>query len=276
MTTLNEAHKPSQPVQSRVVIRSVALPSEHGGWGFLLEPIVLGLLVAASWPGALLALAACGVFLIHQPLKIAIKDRLKGQRPARTLWAERFVVGYGLMALLPMLVLLLSAPLDFLLPVFIAMPLAAVQVVYDARNQSRKLLPELCGAAALAMIAPSLALLASWSLPAALALSLPLIARAITAILYVRARLRLEHGKPQPPLPIWAVHAFALLGVLGLALSNVLPAMTVLAFAILAARAALGLSAYRKARPAKIIGFQEIGYGLLTVILVSLGYHLGL
>lgn len=31
-----------------VKLRTVALPAEHGGWGFLFEPIVLGLLLAPT------------------------------------------------------------------------------------------------------------------------------------------------------------------------------------------------------------------------------------
>ncbi|MDX2007394.1 MAG: hypothetical protein SFU83_19325 [Meiothermus sp.] len=36
----------AQPNNTKVPLRSVALPNEHGGWGFTLEPILLGLLVA--------------------------------------------------------------------------------------------------------------------------------------------------------------------------------------------------------------------------------------
>jgi len=274
MTSVSQNAKPTP--KPRVVIRSVALPSEHGGWGFLIEPILLGLLVAFSPGGLLLSVASFGVFLIHQPLKIAIKDRLKGHRPERTVWAERFVLGYGLLALLPMLALMASTPLDFLLPIALAVPLAGVQVAYDARNQSRRLLPELAGATALAMIAPAVALLASWPLPAALALALPLLARAFSSILYVRARLKLEHGKPQPAWPVWLAHGLAVLLMLALGQSQAMPRLAILAFVILLGRAYLGLSVYRKPRPAKSIGFQEVGYGLLTVILLALGYNLGL
>jgi hypothetical protein len=259
----------------RLLIKSVALPSEHGGWGFLVEPILLGLLVAGSWQGVLLAAAALGVFLIHQPLKIAVRDRLKGQRPPRTLWAERFAVGYGLLALIPLL-LLITAATDFLLPILLAVPLAGVQLYYDARNQSRRLLPEICGAAALAMIAPSIAMLAGWSLAAGLILWLMLALRGLTSILYVRARLRLEHSKPASPGFVWLAHGAALLTLMGLRGLQLVPWLALLAFAVLGIRAGLGLSRYRTPRPAKIIGFQELGYGLVTTIGIALGYILNL
>jgi hypothetical protein len=117
----------SRPPLSRT-IRSVALPSEHGGWGFLIEPIVLGLLVAGSVNGLLLALAALGAFLVHQPVKVAIKDRLKGQRPPRTIWAERFALGYGLLAAIPFGIVLPGAEEAFWLPLVMAVPFICIQL----------------------------------------------------------------------------------------------------------------------------------------------------
>jgi hypothetical protein len=43
-----DARLSSGPGGERSRLRSVALPSEHGGWGLTLEPAVLGLLVAPS------------------------------------------------------------------------------------------------------------------------------------------------------------------------------------------------------------------------------------
>lgn len=74
--------------------KSVALPVEHGGWGLLIEPMLLGMLVTPSWAGLWICLSALGVFLIHQPLKIAIKDHLKGRHYARTIGFQE--IGFGL------------------------------------------------------------------------------------------------------------------------------------------------------------------------------------
>ncbi|MDX2076389.1 MAG: YwiC-like family protein [bacterium] len=260
----------------RKVIRSVALPTEHGGWGFLIEPIILGLLVAFSGAGLLLAISAFGVFLIHQPLKIAIKDRMKGNRPPRTILAERFALGYGGVALIPFgILLLLVADKTFLLPLVIALPFALVQLWYDAKNQSRKLLPEVCGAIALGAIAPMIAILGGWAVTPALILWLFLMGRIIPSILYVRARLRLERGNPIQRESVWMVHGVAVIMVIGFALSRTMPYLGVVAMLILLGRAMIGLSDYRKARRAPIIGFQELGYGFLTALLGALGYALG-
>jgi hypothetical protein len=54
--------------------QSIALPTEHGGWSFISEPILLGLLLTPSWGGLALAIGAFAAFLLRQPLKIVLKD----------------------------------------------------------------------------------------------------------------------------------------------------------------------------------------------------------
>ena len=106
-----------------------------------------------------------------------------------------------------------------------------------------------------------------WSIP---------ILRAIPTIFYVRARLRLEKGKSADTLLAISINvtAFAV-GVILLWL-QLIPALAVGAFFILLVRAVYGLSAYRRHVPAKIIGWSEIGYGLLIVVLTAAGYALNL
>ena len=257
-----------------VNIKSIALPSEHGGWGFLIEPILLGLLVAFTWQGVLLAVSAFGVFLIHQPLKIATKDRLKRRRPPRAVWAERFAIGYALLVIIPLVILFAIAPLTFLLPIALAVPFAATQLYYDTRNRSRYFIPEACGAVALAVVASAIALLNRWDLWLAMALWLILAFRAVTAILYVRARIRLKFKKPARIQVVWIAHSVALLGVVGLVVIRLVPIVTIVPFVILLGRSAMGLSKYRKSHPVKVIGFQELAYGLMTVIVIAFGYML--
>ena len=79
--------------------RAVALPVEHGGWGFLVEPLVLGLVLAPSAAGACLALAAAAGFLARHPLRLWLLDRRKHVRYPRTALAERVFAGYALVGL---------------------------------------------------------------------------------------------------------------------------------------------------------------------------------
>src|SRR5215471_8997516 len=79
----------SQPrVKNGVRLKTIALPVEHGGWGFLLEPIALGLILAPSIAGLYLALSALMLFLARQPLTIVMVNRHR--ESPRTALARRF------------------------------------------------------------------------------------------------------------------------------------------------------------------------------------------
>ena len=79
-------------------------------------------------------------FLIHQPLKLALKDRLKGRYLPRTAWAERFVAGYGLIAIVLLGIIGFKSDPLFVVPLLLALPFLLMQIYFDARNQSRALI----------------------------------------------------------------------------------------------------------------------------------------
>jgi hypothetical protein len=267
----------AQGAARSVRIKTVALPVEHGGWGLSLEPIVLGLAVAPSLQGALLAIATVGVFLARHPLKIVAADRRNTRRVPRTVIAERFVLLYGAIALLCFMGAILAGPPQFLFPLTSAAPLAVVQLVYDAKGQSRKLWPELAGSTAMAAVASSLALAGGWRMTAALALWAVLAARVVPTILYVRARLMALYGKLAPSkAPVAAVHVLALALICFLALSKLASLITVCAFVVLLFRALFGLyaKADKQVTPKKI-GIRELGFGAMTVLAVIIGHFAG-
>jgi len=263
----NTASKPT------VHVRSIALPTEHGGWGFVSEPILLGLLVAPSFTGLLLATATMGVFLIRQPLKLYIKDRRSKRDNPRMTVALRFITFYALITIFAgLLVFWRTSDWRFLLPILFSAPFAIIQFTYDARNQSRALIPEITGAVAISAAAPAIAMLGGWTLAPALGLWLILSVKAITSVLYVRSRLRLERDKPaQIPLTL-TVHVTGLLMIAAASLTRWIPLTVVAALLILNVRAFVGLSRFRKPRPPKIIGFQELAYGFVTLLLTASGY----
>src|ERR1044071_4882431 len=77
------------PLPSRTVsLRPLALPAEHGGWGFLFEPMLLGILVAPSWNGALVGTATLFAFLARHPLKLALHDAMRGRSYPRTAYCR--------------------------------------------------------------------------------------------------------------------------------------------------------------------------------------------
>ncbi len=256
-------------------LRPIALPSEHGGWGFLLEPILLGLLSAPSLAGLFIAIATIGVFLTRHPLKIAWSDRARGRHYARTRLAQLFVILYIGIAIAGVLFAIALTDVMILSPAVIAIPLAIIQLSFDLRHQSRSLVPELTGPAALATSGAVIAVAGGWEVLPALGLWLVLAARSLPSVLYVRARIRLAKDKPALlALPILA-HVAGLAVVTGLAMLDLAPWLTIAVMLILLGRAIDGFMPRRRTMPAKTIGFQELAYGLLMVIVTALGLHVG-
>jgi len=76
-------------------LRTVAFPVEHGGWGFLAEPILLGMALAPSWPGLAIALATASAFLMRHPAKLYWRNRHRLDLSPRFRIARRFAVLYA-------------------------------------------------------------------------------------------------------------------------------------------------------------------------------------
>jgi hypothetical protein len=262
-----------QPVR----LKAVALPVEHGGWGLLGEPLLLGLLAAPSAPGAAIGLTAASAFLARHPLKLAIADWRQRRRTARTRAAERFALVYGGLALGGLAFAVAArASRGWWLPLAAAGPLAVVQFLDDVRSQGRRPLPELLGGLALGSIAASEMLAAGWSLTGSLSAWALVAAKSGGAILYVRARLRCDRGLPIGRAAVVVVHAAGVLAALGLAAAGLTPWLAAAGLGVLFARAAHGLSRFhQRARP-QVVGVMELGYGLTFVVMTTAGYALGL
>ncbi len=257
-----------------VSVKKLVLPVEHGGWGILLEPIALGMIAAPSLGGLFIAVAAVASFFARQPLKIAMIDRLRGKSYPRTRTAFAMTVILGAAGAAALAAALVVAGWIVALPVAIAAPLALVQIVYDARNDSRRLAPEICGAIAMSGVAGAAVLAAGGALTAAAVLWIVMLGRALPAILYIRARVLGERtGTPIGPWPL-AAHVAALgMGVAFYAL-GLAPIVVPIAFAVLLARCAVGVSPLRSAVSARRLGFTEIGYGTASILAIAIGFAL--
>ncbi|HXY38871.1 MAG TPA: YwiC-like family protein [Vicinamibacteria bacterium] len=267
---------PREAAPPAVSWSSVALPVEHGGWGFLLEPLALGLVLAPSPGGLALAPAALCAFLARHPLRLLLMDRRRGTPYPRTALAARFLLAYlvGALALLALgLVLARSAVWPALVA---AAPFALVALWYDAAGRSREAEAETSGAVALSGAAAAIAL-AGGARPGAAGSAAALMAlRAVASVVYVRARIRLDRGKAAGPATALFVHAAALAAAIAMALAGWAPRLSILAFLVLLARAGFGLSSRRRVVPPRVLGFAEMRYGLLVLALLAIGYRLGL
>lgn len=255
----------------RARARAVALPAEHGSWSLVAEPILLGLLAAPSWAGLCLALAAFFAFLAYQPLSIVWRDTRRGRRYARTTLALRFGLGFTAVTLLTALMAIWLAGWLPLLPFAFALPFMLVFLLYDQRT-GRHWQAELAAPVAFAAVSAAIPLADGWTLLPSLALWGVMVARAVPAVLYVRARLRLVKGKPARTALALVAHLLALAGVGLLVGWGLLPWTAVAAMLVLLFRAALGLSRWRRPLSTKALGFLETGLGLLTAVLVAIGF----
>ncbi|MDT8437098.1 MAG: YwiC-like family protein [Gemmatimonadota bacterium] len=256
-------------------LRSVALPVEHGGWSFLAEPLVLALAVAPSPGGAAIAVATAAGFLLRHPGRMAWKNRDRIATIPRYRLARDVAAGYGLVAAAGLGAAAWLAGPRALLPFALAAPFLVLFAAYDLRHESRRLLPELLAPAGIAVAAPAIALAGGWSAGQAIGLWLLLGLRSVPTVLYVRARLRLEKGRPPEATRPVAAHAAALAGGGGLAAVGLAPLLSLVALAALLARCAVGLSSRRRPVKAKQVGLSEIAWGALFVALAIAGYRLG-
>ena len=183
------------PPDIRPAWRRVAVPSEHGGWGLTLEPVLLGLLIAPSIAGGALGVAAFLAFLVRTPLKLVAVD-IRHHR-----WLDRsgLALRIALVELLALVVLVAvagsTAGWTWLVPAALAAPLVAIELWFDIRSRGRRLVPELCGSIGIASVAAVIVVAAGDSARLAAAVWLVLAARAVGAIPFVRAQImRLRRG----------------------------------------------------------------------------------
>ena len=244
-------------------LRPLAIPNEHGGWGFLFEPIVLAALAAPSVAAMLVAVAAVAAFLTRHPLKLAAADLVRGRRYPRTVRCAQIATAYSIVAIGAIAAAVRISGLAVLMPLALAAPFAIVQLAYDAENRGRTLLPELAGALAMGGVAASMAVASAAPTQLAAALWLLSICRSIPAILYVRSLLGRGRG---------AVVAHVAAAVVALLLwhASLAPIAAVIATLALFARAL-----HRPSTPApKKIGVAELLWGGAATLAMGLGYAL--
>jgi hypothetical protein len=203
----------------------------------------------------LIGTGAVAVFLMRHPLKLAIHDRLQQRRYPRSGFCEFLAAGYGVAALLAFTAAWTFVGARPFLVLTAALPFAAIQLSYDVRNRSRHMISELAGAIVPASLAAAIAMAGGST--AALALSVLILCRSLPAVLYVRSTLR---GSSRVPMLAAHVAAVFIAG-------SIAPLLATVAMVLLSIRAAVPTQA-----PAKTIGLREVGWGVVTVGLIVLGY----
>lgn len=264
---------PARAAAERTALRLVALPTEHGGWSLTLEPALLGLLVAPSWAGVALAVAALLAFAARTPIKWLLVDRWRRRRLRRTELAER-IAAIELCAFAALVgTAAATSQGEFWVPLVVALPLVVTELWFDMRSRSRRLLPELAGAIGIASVVAAIVLADGQSATLAVALWALLAARAIASIPFVRVQLqRRKHQAFRLAVSDVAqgvATAVAMLAIL-------LDPRVLAGFAAFLLLVGFQLGAVRRAPPpAAVLGSVQLVLGLALVAVAALGITAG-
>ena len=252
-----------------MTLRSVAFPTEHGGWGFTFEPILLGLLIAPTATGWELAVAATAVFLARRPVKLVGTDLVRRRWLERSSTALRVAALYILVAAAGAVGAFVTRKGPFWWPLLAAVPFALLSLRADAYSKNRGLVPQLAGAIAMGSTAAGIAMGGGLDWVASFGLWGVLTARDVAAIVLARGMVRRFKGKDVTHGPILLVQLLAITPTIALALSGAAPWLSVAAMVLLAV-VSFG-SVHRPPVPAKRVGWTQMGVGLMVVILTAVG-----
>lgn len=251
----------------------MAFPVEHGGWGFTLEPIILGLLLAPSAAASELSVAALAAFLARRPLKLVTTDLVRKRWLPRSSVALSVAMTYVLIAVASVAAAVVTASAPFWQPYALAAPLAIFAMYEDAHSRGRTIGAELAGSIAMGSTVAAIALADGWEAGPALGLWLVLIARAVTSIALVRGQIRRVHDKPTRETVIYGVLVSAVVILAIAAVTDLVPWLSVVAVAGIGVVAYISFS--RPPVAAKVVGWTQIAVGLVVVLMTAIGFWIG-
>ncbi len=250
--------------------KSVALPTEHGGWSLTAESALLGLLVAWSLPGLALGVAAMLAFMARTPAKLVLVDRFRHRWLPRTRLAAQ-VATVELVVLLALVAYSMSAGDNFWAPLAVAAPLVLLELWYDTRSRSRRLVPELAGSVGIGAIATAIALADGAPGRVAWGLWIVIAARSVAAIPYVRGQILRTKSRPAPT---WHSDAAQIASVVAVSLGWILDLVPVAAVVAIAVLAIINLVATRlPPKPAVVIGVQQTIFGFAVILTTAIALN---
>ena len=270
MATVRAADMRAAEVAARPSLwRQVAVPTEHGGWSLTGEPVILGLMVAWSWQGLALGLAAMLAFVARTPLKVVLVDRWRHRWLDRSRLAARIaavelalIVGLGLWAAAG------ASNGWFWVPVAVAVPLVGVELWFDMRSRSRRLVPELAGTIGIGSAVAAIALAGGESAMLAVGLWVVVSARAAAAIPYARTMVFRAHRRPVTRWHSDLAQVVAMSAVVLAWLLETIPFAPVAAVAVIAVFNVVAVRG--PVRRALVIGLQQMTFGIAVIAVTAI------
>ena len=161
------------------------------------------------------------------------------------------------------------AGVTWLIPLAPAGVLFGVELWFDARSRSRRLLPELCGAVGIAAVVSAIVVADDGSGWLALALWMVLAARAIASVTFAQGQVhRLRHGDWSKRTSDVAQLVGAVIALGAVLVDSSVWSGAVCVLAIVAVQVAWSRG---PARRAKVVGIWQMVFGLALVVATALG-----
>ncbi|MCC5849508.1 MAG: YwiC-like family protein [Verrucomicrobia bacterium] len=245
--------------------KGILFPAEHGSWGLIAEPLLLGMLVAPSPSGSGVAVFTFATFLLRTPALRLLRARRAPSPDPHGPVVKRFALICALAGLTGFLLALFTARGPWLVPLLAALPLALWTIREQDRGKTRTLWPELIAAIAIGAPASAIALAAGQPLLFSLALWFWLGLKSLTSILYVRTQIKRFHHRPDSREGVVLLHA----AIPSLLLILNAPPHVFILFLLLSVRATVFL--FRPVTSPKIIGWTEVAFSLLFVLGLAFG-----
>lgn len=207
-------------------------------------------------------------FVARTPLKAVLVDRWRGRTLDRTRVAARIAtVELAAIAALGWAAFSWSLDPRFWVPLAVAAPLVGVELWFDMRSRSRRLIPELAGTVGMGSVVAAIVLVGDGSASLAMGLWVVVSARAAAAIPYARNQVFRAHGRP---ITRWHSDLAQVLAVAAVLTAWLLGAVPLGALLAVAGAASLNLVWSRgPIRPAKVVGMQQLFLGVAVVAVTA-------
>ncbi len=250
--------------------KALLFPKEHGSWALTFEPLLLALLVAPSLNGLILLMGSTLAFFAHPSAKALLASKLKN----KTAWF--FFLGFALPAVLFLALFVYLSSYPVYLSLLLALLLMILYLLLEAFSLERELLTELMASVAMGLIALSVVAAGGMSGDKRWAFLALLYSRSLMTTLYIHYRLLLLKNRLRSVRMNNFLHGIDFLLIVFLWSRHLLPFLGVAAVFILTLRAWRGVSSAATRTTVRKLGFQEVYYGLIFLVLTLAGYWLGI